>query len=62
MPMTVKRESESTYSVRFDANRLEQIASALGFFTDSFKKNIDRAEADYRAGRVRRVKSLSELL
>jgi len=47
--------------VELDANRLERLASHLGFFSTDFLKSIDRAERDYRAGRVREVGSLSEL-
>lgn len=47
--------------VELDANRLERLASNLGFFSTDFLKSVDRAERDYRAGRVREVGSLSEL-
>ena len=47
--------------IELDANRLESLASHLGFFNPDFLKSVDRAERDYRAGRVREVRSLSEL-
>ncbi|MCX6786812.1 MAG: hypothetical protein NTU85_03325 [Candidatus Kaiserbacteria bacterium] len=47
--------------VELDANRLERLASNLGFYGLDFLKSIDRAERDYKAGRVREVGSLSEL-
>ncbi|MBI4088640.1 hypothetical protein HY415_00935 [Candidatus Kaiserbacteria bacterium] len=47
--------------VELDANRLERLASHLGFFSSDFLKSVNRAERDYRAGRVREVNSLSEL-
>ena len=47
--------------VELDANRLERLASHLGFFNPDFLKSVDRAERDYRAGRVREVASLNEL-
>ena len=48
-------------TVELDANKLERLASHLGFFGPDFLKSIDRAERDYRDGRVREVASLSEL-
>ena len=48
-------------TVELDANRLERLASNLGFFSTDFLKSVDRAERDYRAGRVREVASLREL-
>lgn len=47
--------------VELDANRLERLASNLGFYSHDFLKSVDRAERDYRAGRVREVASLSEV-
>ena len=47
--------------VELDANKLERLASNLGFYGLDFLKSVDRAERDYRAGRVREVASLSEL-
>lgn len=47
--------------VELDANRLERLASYLGFFAPDFLKSVDRAELDYRAGQVREIASLSEL-
>ena len=47
--------------VELDANRLERLASYLGFYGADFLKSVDRAERDYKAGRVRAVASLSEL-
>lgn len=47
--------------VELDANRLERLASNLGFYNHDFLKSVDKAERDYRAGRVREVASLSEL-
>ncbi|MFM2424144.1 MAG: hypothetical protein RLZZ70_535 [Candidatus Parcubacteria bacterium] len=64
LPVTVtknKRANKTTFTVEFDADRFERIAAALGMFSDEFLASIDRAEADIKAGRVHRVKSLREL-
>jgi hypothetical protein len=47
--------------VELDANRLERLASSLGFYGTDFLKSISRAERDYRDGRVYEVASLGEL-
>jgi len=47
--------------VELDADKLERLASNLGFYGADFLKSIDRAERDYSVGRVREVSSLSEL-
>lgn len=47
--------------VELDADKLERLASHLGFYNPDFLQSIDRAEQDYKAGRVREVSSLREL-
>ena len=47
--------------VELDANKLERLASHLGFYGPDFLKSIDKAERDYKAGRVRKITSLREL-
>ncbi len=47
--------------VELDADRLERLASNLGFYNPDFLRSIERAERDYRAGRVYTVTSLREL-
>ena len=47
--------------VELDANRLERLASNLGFYSSDFIKSVERAEKDYRAGRVKKVSSLRHL-
>ena len=41
--------------------QLERLASHLGFYNPGFLQSLDRAEQDYKAGRVRKVASLREL-
>ena len=47
--------------VEIDASRFERLAANLGFFSQDFLKSVDRAEQDYTAGRVRKVRSLKSL-
>jgi hypothetical protein len=47
--------------VEMDAEKLEKLAAALGLFNPEFLKSLDRAERDYKAGRIKKIKSLKEL-
>jgi hypothetical protein len=47
--------------VEMDIEKLEKLAAALGLFNPEFLKSLDRAEKDYRAGRIKKIKSLKEL-
>lgn len=49
------------FLIEIDAERFEKLAADLGFFNPDFLQSIDRAEADYRAGRFKKLKSLKEL-
>jgi hypothetical protein len=47
--------------VEMDVEKLERLASALGLFNPEFLKSLDRAEKDYKGGRIKKIKSLKEL-
>ena len=47
--------------VEMDAERFEKLAASLGLFNSEFLKSLDRAEKDYKTGRVKKIKSLEEL-
>ena len=47
--------------VEMDAEKLEKLAAALGLFNPEFLKSLDQAERDYKAGRIKKIKSLKEL-
>lgn len=60
----VKIKSRTTtrrFVVEIDANKFEKLAADFGFFNPEFLESIDRGEADYRAGRIKKIKSLKEL-
>ena len=60
--MTIKTTSVGKkIFVELDANRLERLASHLGFYGPDFLKSVARAERDYKTGKVREVASLREL-
>ena len=47
--------------VEFDADQFEKMAAAFGFFNPEFVKDMEESEKDYRAGRVKRLRSLKDL-
>jgi len=44
-----------------DADKFERLAADLGLFSPEFLKSLNRAEKDYKAGRIKKIKSLKEL-
>ena len=49
------------FTVEIDFNKLEKLAASLGFFNPAFLNSLNRAEKEYRSGRIRRIDSLKEL-
>jgi len=47
--------------VEMDADKLEKLATSLGFFNPQFLQSLDKAEKDYKVGRFKKIKSLKEL-
>jgi len=47
--------------IEMDAEKFEKLAADLGLFNPEFLKSLDRAEKDYKAGRIKKIKSLKEL-
>lgn len=47
--------------VELDADKLERLAADLGLFNPDFLESLETAEKDYRAGRIKKIKSLKEL-
>ena len=47
--------------VEIDADRFEKLAGSLGFFNPEFLSSLDRAEKDFKAGRIRRILSLGTI-
>lgn len=47
--------------LELDANHFERLAAEFGLFNPDFIKSLDRAEADWRAGRVRKLKTFRDL-
>ena len=47
--------------IELDADKLERVASSLGMYSSDFIESVERAEKDYKAGRIKRIFSLKEL-
>jgi len=44
-----------------DADKFERLAANFGMFNPDFLKSLDKTEADYRAGKTRKISSLKQL-
>lgn len=51
-----------TISVEFSAEQFERVAAVFGMFNPDFLKSLDRAEEDYKKGRVYKIESLNDLM
>ena len=47
--------------IELDAEKFERLVANFGFFSPEFLKSLKRAEKDFRAGRVSKLKSLKDL-
>jgi hypothetical protein len=55
------RARRRTLRIEVDAEKFERLAANFGFFGPEFLASLNRAEADVRAGRVRKISSLRAL-
>lgn len=49
------------FLIEMDADKFERLAANLGFFSSEFLRSLDKAEKDFKAGKVKKIKSLKEL-
>jgi len=56
-----KTSSNKKFLVEMDFDKLEKLATSLGFFSVDFLKSVDKAEKDYKEGKTKKIKSLKEL-
>ncbi len=63
LPITIKTNTKQNKKiiVEMDAYKFEKMAAIFGLFGKEFIKSLNRAEKDYKAGRVKKIKSLKEL-
>jgi len=59
MNIQIKNNSQNQKMViELDAVKFEKLVASFGFFSDDFCESVERAEKDYKAGRVKKIKSL----
>lgn len=62
LAITIKpKASGRKLIIELDADKFERLASVFGMFNPDFLSSIVRSEADFRAGRARKIRSLKEL-
>lgn len=61
LTITIKPKDHRKMLIEMDADKFEQLAAKLGFFSDAFLKSCKEAEKDYARGRVMKIQSLREL-
>ena len=61
--ITIKQKNKRSRKmvVEFDADKFEKMAATFGFFSTEFIKDMEESEKDYKAGRVKRLRSLKDL-
>lgn len=61
LTMIVSKKSANKYIVEMDADKLERLAAAMGWFNPDFLSTMKESAADLKAGRYTVRKSLKEL-
>ena len=62
LTITIKPyKKEKKIIIEMDLDKFERLAASLGFFNPEFLKSLKKAEKDYKAGRIKKIKSLKEL-
>ncbi len=56
-----QKKTAKKFRVEIDAEKFERLAASFGFFSYEFLESLELAERDYRAGRVKKIKSLKDL-
>ena len=62
--ITIKASPKQSrkFIVEIDLNKLEKLAATLGLFNPDFLKSLDQAERECRAGKIKKIKSLKDLM
>jgi len=61
LTVKVKDKSSNKLLLELNSNNFERLLADFGFFSSDFLKSIDKAEKDYKTGKVKKIKSLQEL-
>lgn len=60
LPIIINK-TKDTFSVKMNRHSMERLADSLGLYSNDFLASIARAEADIRAGRVKKLRNLRDL-
>ncbi len=60
-PITITNNTVNKFVVEIDRFRFERLADSLGLFTPEVLASLKQSEADIRAGRVKKLRSLRDL-
>jgi len=63
LSVTIKPKTSRNrkFLIEMDFDKFERLAANLGFFSADFLKSLNRAEKDYKTGKVKKIKSLKDL-
>ncbi len=63
LTLTIKQSEvrRGNIHVEMDLYKFEKMASLFGFFNPEFLKSIERAEEEYKQGKVKKIASLKDL-
>ncbi len=61
LAVTLKPKTQKKILVELDAEKFERLAAHLGLFNSDFLKSLEKAETDFRAGRIRKISSLRQV-
>lgn len=61
LPIKVRQTTSQTINLQVNRNAFERLADLFGFFQPKFLQSLDRAEADIKKGRVKKLHSLKDL-
>lgn len=60
LPIVISKTNDM-FSVKMNRRSMERLADSLGLYNDDFLTSITRAEADIKAGRVKKLRGLRDL-
>lgn len=61
LEIRVKTKNSDKLLIELDAGKFEKLLADFGYFSDDFIESVEKAEADYRKGRYKKIKSLKDL-
>jgi hypothetical protein len=61
LELRVKTKNSDKLHIELDAGKFEKLLADFGYFSDDFIKSVERAEADFRGGKCKKIRSLKEL-